>query len=226
MNKQYIPQFKLNKFTCPICGVYAHQIWQEILHETYDSYADITGLNSKYYHSSTRKSGSLYVSCCQYCNQTSLWLNEKLIYPSVSSIPSPNDDMPKDIAEIYNEAASIYSLSPRSSAALLRLALQMLLKELGEKGDNINNDIGNLVKKGLPEIVQQAADTIRYIGNQAVHPGTIDFNDNDDTAKTLFEIMNWIVYYMITVPNSINNMYNTLPPSIKEQIDKRDHKNK
>lgn len=30
---------------------------------------------------------------------------------------------------------------------------------------------------------------------------------------------------MITVPNSINNMYNTLPSSIKEQIDKRDHKN-
>lgn len=98
--------------------------------------------------------------------------------------------MPKDIAEIYNEAASIYSLSPRSSAALLRLALQMLLKHLGEKGDNTNNDIGNLVKKGLPKIVQQATDTIRYIGNQAVHPCIIDFNDNDDTAKTLFEIMN------------------------------------
>lgn len=31
---------------------------------------------------------------------------------------------------------------------------------------------------------------------------------------------------MITVPNSINNMYNTLSPSIKDQIDKRDHKNK
>lgn len=234
MNKQYIPQFKLDNFTCPICGVYAHQIWQEILHETYDPNINITGLNRTLSsgleiplpNSISRKSGSLYVSCCQHCNQTSLWLNEKLIYPAVSIIPSPNDDMPKNIAEIYNEAASIYSLSPRSSTALLRLALQMLLKELGEKGDNINNDIGNLVKKGLPEIVQQAADTIRYIGNQAVHPGEIDFNDNDDTAKTLFEIMNWIVYYMITVPNSINNMYNTLPPSIKDQIDKRDHKNK
>lgn len=230
MNKQYIPQFKLDNFTCPICGVYAHQIWQEILHEKYYPFQDLTGvlINSGINNSflTIRRSGSLYISCCQHCKQTSLWLNEKLIYPAVSIIPSPNDDMPKDIAEIYNEAASIYSLSPRSSAALLRLALQMLLKELGEKGDNINNDIGNLVKKGLPEIVQQAADTIRYIGNQAVHPGEIDFNDNDDTAKTLFEIMNWIVYYMITVPNSINNMYNTLPPSIKEQIDKRDHKNK
>lgn len=233
MNKQYIPQFKLDNFTCPICGVYAHQIWQEILHEKYDPTEDLTGLlkNSSGLKKAqpifiSRRSGSVYISCCQHCKQTSLWLNEKLIYPSVSIIPSPNDDMPKDIAEIYNEAASIYSLSPRSSAALLRLALQMLLKHLGEKGANINNDIGNLVKKGLPEIVQQATDTIRYIGNQAVHPGTINFNDNDDTAKTLFEIMNWIVYYMITVPNSINNMYNTLPPSIKEQIDKRDHKNK
>lgn len=44
MNKQYIPQFKLDNFTCPICGVYAHQIWQEILHEKYDPTEDLTGL--------------------------------------------------------------------------------------------------------------------------------------------------------------------------------------
>lgn len=234
MSKQQVPQFKIDNFTCPICGVYAHQIWQELLNEKYDPTIDITGLNKSLPsglrkarpNSIYRKSGSLYISCCQHCSQTSLWLNEKLIYPAVSTISSPNEDMPEDIAKIYSEAASIYSLSPRSSAALLRLALQMLLKYLGEEGKNINKDIGNLVTKGLPEKVQQAADTIRYIGDQAVHPGTINFNDNNDIAKTLFEIMNWIVYYMITVPNSINNMYNTLPPSIKEQIDKRDHKNK
>ena len=232
MEQQHIPQFNLNHFTCPICGVYAHQKWQKILNEQYYPIVDLTGMRKDIQASVafakdtliSRKSGSLYISRCQHCKQTSLWLNKKLIYPATSIIPLPSKDMPANVANIYSEAASIYSLSPRSSAALLRLGLQMLLRHLGENGNNINNDIGNLVKKGLPEIVQKAADTIRYMGNQAVHPGTINFKDNDDTAKTLFEIMNIIVYHMITVPKSVDNIYNTLPTSIREQIDKRDKK--
>ena len=77
MSKQQVPQFKIDNFTCPICGVYAHQIWQELLNEKYDPTIDITGLNKSLPsglrkarpNSIYRKSASLYISCCQHCSK-------------------------------------------------------------------------------------------------------------------------------------------------------------
>lgn len=38
----------------------------------------------------------------------------------------PNDDMPKCVKEVYMEAREVFVYSKRASAALLRLALQLL----------------------------------------------------------------------------------------------------
>src|SRR5258708_22812888 len=89
-------------------------------------------------------------------------------------------DMPEDVADDYNEARAIFVSSPRSSAALLRLALQKLCKHLGEPGKDLNTDIGALVAKGLPTQIQQALDVIRVIGNNAVHPGQIDIREEKE----------------------------------------------
>ncbi len=49
----------------------------------------------------------------------------------------------EDIRRDYDEAAKVLALSPRGAAALLRLAIRKLCKELGEPGKNINEDIGS-----------------------------------------------------------------------------------
>jgi hypothetical protein len=144
------------------------------------------------------------------------------LYPAILEAPEASPDMPENVASDYNEARSILPYSPRSSAALLRLALQKLCKHLGKPGKNINDDIKALVKDGLSPRVQQALDAVRVIGNNAVHPGEIDLNDDYELALSLFDLMNFIVQETITRPRMISKIYNELPKDKLDQIKKRD----
>lgn len=145
-----------------------------------------------------------------------------MIYPLIGGVEMANEDLSDTVKAIYNEARTIVNLSPRGAAALLRLALQTLCVDLGEKGKNINEDIASLVKKGLPLQLQQALDALRVIGNHAVHPGTIELNENPDTALALFGLINVIADYLITQPNKIAMIYGGIPEKDRGNIVKRD----
>jgi Domain of unknown function (DUF4145) len=105
---------------------------------------------------------------------------------------------------------------------LLRLAIQKLCAALGEKGNNINEDIASLVDKGLNPLVRKALDAVRVIGNEAVHPGELDLKDDRDTAIKLFELVNIIAEQMISIPKHVDEVYAKIPEEKKKAIDKRD----
>jgi len=151
-----------------------------------------------------------------------LWFKGSMVYPSASSAPLPNADLSDDIGKDYEEARAILNHSPRGAAALLRLAIQKLCKELGQKGDNINTDIAALVKSGLLPSVQQSLDVMRVIGNNAVHPGQIDLRDDSETAVALFRLVNLIADQMITGPKEAAAVYGSLPAAARDAIAKRD----
>jgi hypothetical protein len=102
------------------------------------------------------------------------------------------------------------------------LAVQKLCAVLGESGKNINDDIASLVKKGLSVQIQEALDIVRVIGNEAVHPGQIDLNDDRATAASLFELVNLIIEERISEPKRRAEMYAKLPASKRDAIAKRD----
>jgi hypothetical protein len=211
MGKSTAPVFQLAAFHCPHCGTYAKQSWFNFVHATFSD----AGGQTVYLH-------GMSVARCDACNGFSLWQSGKMIYPISSITELPNDDLPPELLDDYNEARNIFQFSPRGSAALLRLLIQKLCKALGEKGSNINDDIAELVKKGLPVSIQRALDSVRVIGNEAVHPGELDLRDDPELAASLFSLVNLIVENRITNEKRIAEIYAKLPAEKVAAIEKRD----
>ena len=164
------------------------------------------------------------VSKCFNCSDISIWIYDKLVYPQRGEAPPANPDLPPEIRHDYEEASTILDLSPRGAAALVRLCIQKLCKELGQPGKNINDDIAALVKTGLDSRIQRALDAVRVIGNNAVHPGSIDLRDDRATAESLFRLLNLIAEKMISEPKHVDEVYATLPANALAAIEARDKK--
>lgn len=195
-------------FHCPRCHVYENQVW-------FDLYIHPSGFS---------KVEGAKVALCSHCEKKTHWLGESLLYPPASLVQAPNIDLSPEVKADYEEAASILSKSPRGAAALLRLAIQKLVIDLGCKGKDLNADIAKLVSKGLPQKIQKALDLVRVIGNNAVHPGTIDFSDDGQIARQLFGLVNLIADVMISQPLKVEAMYGQLPAGARTAIEKRDGK--
>lgn len=211
------PDHKKDAFNCPHCGAHAHQRWPKIVFVfgAIRDYGQAVGAFKKDLYSPQIK---VDVSTCACCGKSCLWADSKLVAPDTSSAEPPNEDLSEDIREVYNEAASVLQKSPKSAAALLRLALQKLCVELGGKGRNLQDDIDYLIReRGLSRQLEKAMDAVRIIGNEAVHPGEINLKDDKETAAAMFGILNFIATKLISEPKAIESVYDSLPVSKKRE---------
>ena len=78
---------------------------------------------------------NLNLSKCYTCDKIAVWVHDRLVHPPQRSGPQPNEDLPGDTLQDYEEARSILSLSPRGAAALLRLCVEKLCTHLKEMGN-------------------------------------------------------------------------------------------
>ncbi|MBR7617817.1 DUF4145 domain-containing protein [Phenylobacterium sp. 20VBR1] len=167
------------------------------------------------------------LSDCFVCKKVAVWVGGRLRFPVDNpDVPEPNEDLPGDIRRDYVEAGEIVSASPRAAAALLRLAIEKLCAHLLEREAKINTMIGDLVARGLNPMIQRALDIVRVVGNEAIHPGSIDLRDDQATAMQLFGLVNLIAEQMITQPKHVMALYGTLPPDKVAGIEQRDAKAK
>ena len=208
----HAPWFRGEAFNCPHCETYAHQVWSVLTSQ------------AQAWPQNFSVGDDLYVSHCVKCKGYAVWRQSMMIHPTPYASAPPLDQMPWEVKADYLEARKIVGDSPRAAAALLRLALQKLMVHLGEAGNNLNEDIGNLVAKGLPEKVQKALDTVRVVGNNAVHPGQLNIKDDRQTAMALFDLINIVVETMIVQPRKVNELYGRLPQTAVEQINRRDNR--
>jgi hypothetical protein len=232
-----IPEYGNKKFQCPHCNTVATQEWftantasktaTSILNHLYlnyrpniDDYSqekivrflkEIDNNFKSNFHQFVPNGFS--VATCSSCDEFTLWVNKEIVFPKKTSLPPPNPDLNDGIKDLYLEASSILIDSPKGSTALLRLALQKLLEQVGKSGKNINNDIKALVSEGMSPKIQQALDLLRVIGNNAVHPGQINLDDNTEVAQKLFGILNFIAEELITKPKELEELYADLIPN-------------
>jgi rRNA maturation protein Nop10 len=194
--------FKANIFHCPHCGVYTKQEWYNVA----------KGATSEkgfdYYEGFIP---DMYLSVCSRCNRYTLWINDKIIHPTLSTAPWPTEDMPLNVKDDFLEARSIANSSPKSASAILRLCLQKLMFYLGESGKNMDADVSNLIRKGLPERFRDAFRAVRVIGFEAVAPGEVCALDDPETANALFNLVNMVVESTISQQRKVNQLYTSLP---------------
>ena len=229
-NQKYIsPEYNKLAFHCSHCEVYASQIWCNIDKHIDDSVDQTFDQMLRRFTRDNSFQDSLHIkgcrfSFCSHCEKYSIWVNRQMVYPGLSTAPLPVEEMPESVKELYNEAREIIGKSPRGACALLRLAVEFLVKEFREDEGNLNKAIGNLVKKGLPEKIQKALDSVRVIGNNAVHPGEIDIKDKPEIANTLFNLINFICEKMIKDHQTVESIYSSLPENTRKVTEQRDRR--
>lgn len=143
-----------------------------------------------------------------------------LVWPRVGGGPPPAADMPDPVRQTYEEARAVFHISPRAAGGLLRLAVEELLDELDVEGRSLDDRIGELVARGLPETISKALDAVRVIGNNSIHPGQITEEDRA-TVEALFRLVNLIVKDRITEPKDIDLVYEILTVGQLEHIEER-----
>ncbi|MFY1053541.1 DUF4145 domain-containing protein [Ectopseudomonas khazarica] len=212
MDNYKTPAIWVSAFNCPHCMAYSNQYWGHA-HSASDGgqYTKVT---------------DFAFSACLHCKQWSCWYNGTMIMPGDAPVARAHPDMPDGCKQVYDEARNIAGQSPKAAAALIRLALQLLMKDLGEKGDHIDTDIQRLVDKGLDTHIQEALDYCRVVGNQAVHPGSIQLDDDPNIAYMLFEMLNLIVEERIARPARVRAAVAKLPEEARNKIEARAAKNK
>lgn len=147
------------------------------------------------------QTNKIWISECHSCSRIALWIGHDIVYPPRGTAPKAHPDTPPDIKELYDEASGIYNQSPRGAAALIRVAVEKLCRDIC-----INLKISGADKRPLGDLVNELKEKYRFdeeiiiminnakiIGNDAVHPNLFNIEDNTAMANLLFGTINGIV---------------------------------
>ncbi len=89
----------------------------------------------------------------------------------------------------------------------------------------LNDRIGWMVKQEhIDHDIQQMLDAGRIIGNNAVHPGELDLQATPELVDSLFWVTNELVEELISKPKRRKAIYESIPQSNRQAIERRDGK--
>src|SRR5436190_5920324 len=89
------------------------------------------------------------ISYCFHCNEMCLWVYDQLVWPRRAGDPEPKLHAPPNVRRECEKATQTLEASPRGAAALLRLTIEKLCKELGVSGESVKDDIAFFVREDV-----------------------------------------------------------------------------
>lgn len=224
------------RFNCPYCGAFSNHDWflgvasklarfnvrtpQDLINELNSSSPEaapqcITDtlnfdwLLWRFMGETQKPMNRCFVSSCDSCNNLSIWVGDKMVYPLQAR--KPNQDIPKAAQRLYREASLIANLSPCASAALLRTVMEKLCTELNVKGENLASKIDDMMEGGkIDKELENAMQAVRLIGNEAIHEGVISEGDEWKTVDILFDIIDELSERLFSKPKRIRQLTSKL----------------
>lgn len=241
----YIPRLNASTFQCPLCKAITGQTWK-ILYSTSigNAWSQATqnlneirdrdrDFDDEYDEDDEPDKKRWTSSECNACLHHTLWIGESLVYPNVqqtSNLEPPHPDMPPGVADLYQEAAAVLPYSKRAAAALSRAAAERLVKELTPdmpEKIQLNGRLAALQDR-VSRPTQKALQAIRHVGNKSLHgdngqDGAVILyldGDSNEVAELFFFAINDLVEQCITRPRKIDDLYDALPKSVREGIER------
>lgn len=110
---------------------------------------------------------------CNHCHNPVLVRNRgEIVYPN--PLPEPTDpDVPEEIRADLDEAKRCFQAAAwRATAVMARRAIQSAAIRMSASGERLVEQIAELAKEGkITAALKECADAIRWVGNDAAHPG-------------------------------------------------------
>jgi hypothetical protein len=142
-----------------------------------------------------------WMGVCNYCMHPVLVLNDgATIYPN--PLPEPTDmSVPEDIRADLDEAKQCFTLSAwRAVAVMARRAMQSAALDQGATKDKLSEQISELAKRGkITADLSEWANAVRYVGNDAAHPGGEPVTEDD--AKAVLDLAEQFLHVLYVTPS-------------------------
>lgn len=224
---------------CPRCKVRAHQIWGRVKiappERDYEEFFDEATKDQPATFSmglSHREPSVWFGAHCQGCDQKTLWRDDVCVFPLTSSAPAPHEQMPTEVKSLYEEAGRVLPISRRAGAALVRAALEKLIKILDPEAPQrapLDERIARLSSR-VSTPLGELLDVVRFVGNASLHGSGdeelvylyLDNSDGtDDISEMLFDAINDLVDELVARPASTKTLWDKLPAGVKKSIEQK-----
>lgn len=162
---------------------------------------------------------------CPVCQEATLHkeiANEEYGYTDTAincypNIAVQNDAfIPEHIKNAFNAALKVKNIDVPICFIALRRVLEAICKDKGAAGNDLSAMIKDLVvKKILPEMLDDACWVIRQLGNSAAHADRADFYNYE--AERTTEFVGAIIDYLYVLPNKIGEFKQTIADKLNAQ---------
>ena len=121
-----------------------------------------------------------------------------------------SEDVPRNIAEIFAEAATTYyAKAPRATAVMLRRTIEAIVVHFGEDHGTLAQRLQKLSDKSIlqPSLAEWVKE-IRLVGNQSAHFDPAEIVSMDDTIQ-LMSFVQELMKYLFILPAELQRRRNT-----------------